>query len=353
MSKLHMLSDSHSFTLTPFRAVLIIVLLIASILYGLAVCRSHPYIEGKKPKDADLKCYQNIVERIHAGESYYSAAGDELRRFGFTTASVFNWRLPALAWLLGQFPSLKTGQIIAFMLAITTLMLWLMVFHQNQYAVWQVFLGGLILSGPVIYSLLPGPFLAHEFWAGTLIALSLALHALGWRYASVIVGLTALFLRELSLPFVFVMMILALLENQRREALLWFAGILIFGVELLMHWSIVSKLITENDKVLQGGWIVFGGWPFVLDTAQMHPFFLLLPPWVVAIILPLSLLGLACWGGTSGLRIACTVGIYVLAFMIVGRSFNIYWGLMYAFVMPLGLLHVPQVLGKLWKQFRR
>jgi hypothetical protein len=353
MNKYSSLSDCHSSNLTAGRAVFVIVLLIASILYGLAVCRPHPYIEGKKPKDADLKCYQTIVEKIHAGESYYSAAGHELRRMGFTTASVFNWRLPALAWLLGKLPSLRTGQIIAFILAITTLLIWLMVFHQYQYTVWQVFLGGLILSGPAIYSLLPGPFLAHEFWAGTLIALSLAAHARGWRYASVAAGLAALFLRELSLPFVFIMMILAYIEGQRREALIWFTGILCFGGELLIHWSIVSKLITENDKVLQGGWIVFGGWPFVLDTAQMHPFFILLPPWVIAIILPLALLGLTGWRDSAGIRVSCTVGIYVLAFMIVGRSFNIYWGLMYAFVLPLGLLYLPYTFRQLWQPFQQ
>ena len=293
------------------------------------------------------------MEKIHAGESYYSAAGHELRSMGYTTASVFNWRLPPLAWFLGKLPSLRTGQIIAFILAITTLLFWMTVFHRNKYTLWQVFLGGLIISGPVIYSLVPGPFLSHEFWAGTLIALSLAVYALGWRYASIIAGLAALFLRELSLPFVFIMMCLAYIEGQRREALIWLIGIVGFGGELLIHWSIVSKLITENDIVLQGGWIVFGGWPFVLNTAQMHPFLLISPPWVAAIILPLSLLGLAGWRGSSGIRIACTVGIYVLAFMIVGRSFNIYWGLMYAFVMPLGLLHAPYVLKKLWQPFQR
>jgi hypothetical protein len=353
MGKYSGLSDYHSFNLTAFRAAFIIVLLIALILYGLAVCHPLPYDKGSKPIDADLKCYQTIVEQIHEGKDYYSAAGHELRRMGYTTASVFNWRLPALAWLLGKLPSLRTGQIIAFILAMTTLLIWMTVFHQNQYAFWQVFFGGLILSGPVIYSLVPGPFLVHEFWAGTLIALSLAAHARGWRYTSVAAGLAALFLRELSLPFVCIMMFLAYIEGWRREALIWFIGILCFGGELLIHWSIVSKLITENDKVLQGGWIVFGGWPFVLNTAQMHPFLILLPPWVIAIILPLALLGLAGWRGAPGIRIACTVGIYVLAFSIVGRSFNIYWGLMYAFVMPLGLLHVPCVLRKLWQPFQR
>jgi hypothetical protein len=348
-----MLSDYNFSNLTVFRAAFIIALLIASIGYGLTVCHPLPYDKGLKPRDADLKCYQTIVEKIHAGEGYYSAAGSTLRAMGYTTASVFNWRLPTLAWIMGHLPSPRTGQIFAFILAMTTLLIWMTVFHQNQYALWQVFLGGLILSGPVIYSLLPGPFLDHEFWAGTLIALSLAAHAREWRCISVASGLAALFLRELSLPFVFIMMFLAYREGKRREALIWFIGILCFGCALLLHWSIVSKLITENDKVLEGGWIVFGGWSFVLNTAQMHPFLLLCPPWVPAIILPLALLGFAEWREALGIKVACTVGIYVLAFSIAGRSFNIYWGLMYAFIMPLGLLHLQQALMKLWQPFQR
>lgn len=354
MGKDSWLNNDNFSNLTVLRAAFIIIILIVLILYGLAVCRPLPSdARGIKPRAADLKCYQTIVEKIHAGESYYSAAGDTLRRMGYTTASVFNWRLPVLAVFLGKLPSLWTGQIIAFILAITTLLIWMTVFHQNQYTFWQVFGGGLIISCPVIYSLVPGPFLVHEFWAGTLIALSLAAHARGWRYASVAAGLLALFIRELALPFVVVMMLLAYMEGRRKEALLWFAGMAAFGVELFMHWSIVSELITENDKVLQGGWIVFGGWPFVLNTAQMHPFLIFAPPWLVAIILPLAILGLAGWRISSGLRIFCTVLIYVLAFSIAGRSFNIYWGLMYVFIMPLGLLHLPCAFRKLRQPFQR
>lgn len=345
----------HSFNLTAFRAACVIALLIASMLYGLVVCGpiiSPPDAEGK-PRNAALKLYQTVVEQIHDGKSYYSVVGQELRRIGYPTRSVFNWRLPALAWLLGQLPSARTGQTLAFILAMAALLIWLSVFHQKRYAIWQFLFGGLLLSGPVIYSLFPGTFLIHEFWAGTLIAISLAANARGWRYISVISGLMALFLRELSFPFVCVMMVLAYMEGQRREASIWFIGLLIFGCELLLHWSIVSKLITENDKVLQGEWIVFGGWPFVLNTARMYPFLLTSPPWVVAIILPLTLLGFAGWRDASGIRVAGTVGIYVLAFLIAGRSNDIAWGLMYAFVMPLGLLHAPHALRELWQPFQR
>jgi hypothetical protein len=351
MGKYSELSNHLFLNLTAFRAACVIALLIASMLYGLDVCRPiMPLrdVEGK-PRDNAANLYQTIVEQIHAGKSYYSVTGDELRKIDYPTHSVFNWRPPALAWLLGQLPSIRTGQILASILAMTTLLIWLMVFYQNQYTIWKFLFGGLFLSGPIIYSLYPVTFLFHEFWAGTLIAMSLAANAKGWRHVSVMSGLMALFLRELSLPFVCVMMVLAYVEGQRREALLWFTGILVFCGEFLLHWSIVSNLTTDNARFLAGEWIVFGGWPFVLNTAQMHPFFIASPPWVVAIILPLALLGLAGWRTASGIRVACTVGIYVLAFSIVGRSNNIAWGMMYAFVMPLGLLHAPNALRKLWQ----
>jgi hypothetical protein len=350
MGKYSELSNHLSFNLTAVRAACVIALLIASMLYGLDVCRPILHSDAEeKPRNAAMGFYRTVVEQVRGGESYYSVVGSELRRIDYPTQSVFNWRLPALAWLLGQLPSIRTGQILASILAITTLLMWLMVFYQNQYAIWKFLFGGLFLSGPIIYSLYPGTFLFHEFWAGTLISMSLAAYAKGWRHVSVMSGLMALFLRELTLPFVCVMMVLAYAEGQRREALLWFTGILVFCGEFLLHWSIVSNLTTDSDRFLAGEWIVFGGWPFVLNTAQMNPFLIALPPWVVAIILPLALLGLAGCRTASGIRVACTVGIYVLAFSIVGKSNNIAWGMMYAFVMPLGLLHAPNALRKLWQ----
>jgi hypothetical protein len=143
------------------------------------------------------------------------------------------------------------------------------------------------------------------------------------------------------------MLILALTEGKRREALLWFVGIIVFSVEFFIHWLTVSKLVTESDKALKGGWIVFGGWPFVLNTAQMHPFLILAPAWLAAVVVPIALLGLIRQRNPWGLRIACTVGVYMLAYALAGRSFNTYWGLIYAFLVPLGLLHAPKVLKEL------
>jgi hypothetical protein len=350
MGKYSELRNQFFFNLTAFRAACVIALLIASMLYGLDVCRPIMHSDAEeKPRNAAMGFYRTVVEHVRGGESYYSVVGSELRKIDYPTQSVFNWRLPALAWLLAQLPSDRAGQGLAFILAVATLLIWLTVFFRNRYARWQVLLGGLFLSGPVIYSLFPGTFLFHEFWAGTLIALSLAAHGMSWRHASVLSGLAALLLRELSLPYVCVMMALAFTEGQRREALLWFFGLLVFCGEFLLHWSIVSGIMTDPARFSAGDWVAFGGWPFVLNTAQMNPFLIAFPPWVVAIVLPLVLLGLLEWRTASGIRVACTVGIYVLAFSIVGRSNNIAWGMMYAFVMPLGLLHAPHALRKLWQ----
>jgi len=333
-----------------YRSTLVIAVLIATVFFGLIVYQ--PTVtdtEKGKRNDTDLVFYQRVVEQIHAGSGYYEAAANEMHRMRYPTRSVFNWRLPALYWMLGHLPSIKTGQVLAIILTMMNLLIWMTVFHQNRYTLWQVVFGCLIMYCPIINGLVLAPIMFHEFWAGTLIALSLAAHARGWCYVSLISGLTALFIRELSLPFVCVMMVLSYMEGRRWEVLIWFLGILAFGGELLFHWSIVSKLVTENDLALPGGWIAFGGWPFVLHTAQMNAYILSAPPWIPAILLPFTLLGFAGWSGSFGIRVACTVGIYVLAFSIVGRSFNYYWGLMYAFIMPLGLLHAPAALRDLWQ----
>ena len=65
------------------------------------------------------------------------------------------------------------------------------------------------------------------------------------------------------------------------------------------------------------------------------------------VLLPLILIGLIGWRGKVGTRVGLTVGIYVLAFMIVGRGDNNYWGLMFAPLLPLGLLLAPRSLADL------
>jgi hypothetical protein len=332
-------------------AALVVAVLVAAVIYGLVVYR--PATPGSVKGDAkgeDLRCYHSIVERVHAGEGYYEAAREELSSRGYATGSVFNWRLPLLAWLLGHLPGTGTGQALAATLALLTLAAWIGVFGKGPHSFGQLAIGSLAVLAPVIYSLLPGLFLAHEFWAGTLISLSLAFYGRGWRAPSVASGLTALFLRELALPFVLVMLVLSYVERHRREAMTWAIGVAAFGAVLLFHWSIVRGLSAGTGPLAQQrGWMALGGWAFVLSTARMHPYLFLAPPWVTAMVVPLVLLGLAGWPGPLGSRVAATVFVYVSVFLFVGLPYNQYWGLMYTGIMLLGLLYLPGSIRDLWQ----
>lgn len=335
---------------TPFAnlprrsSILILALMSVTIIYGLLSYHPIPY-RGNKAGE-DLRCYRRIIERIHAGESYYEAAASELRTRGYPTSSVFNWRLPTLAWFMGQLPTLQTGRILAILLAFTTLLIWISVLLRGG-SFPQVFFGTFLLLGSLIYSLLPEVPLTHEFWAGTFITLSLGAYSRGWSIASVISGLLALFLRELTFPFVGLMMVAAYIEGRRREALLWLLGIVAFGLMLAYHGTVVIGLNKEGDFVQQEGWLAFGGWPFILSTAQLHPYLLLMPSWLPAILLPLILLGFAGWRGPVGSRISWTVVLYIASYSLVGKPFNHLWGMMYVNFMLLGLLYVPSSLSNL------
>src|SRR5438067_756904 len=65
----------------------------------------------------DLQVYRSIVARVHAGEDYYAAAGAELRANGYPTGSLFNWRPPIYAWLIGNLPAPVWGQVLLCALA--------------------------------------------------------------------------------------------------------------------------------------------------------------------------------------------------------------------------------------------
>jgi hypothetical protein len=337
---------STPFSSLPARfAIFIIVLLIMTIVYGLI--SYHPLPSGGDRAGEDIKCYRGIIERIHAGEGYYAAAGEELRTRGYPTSSVFNWRLPTLAWFMGHLPNLAMGRGLAIILAFLTLALWISVL-QKEASFPKLILAAFCLLGHPIYSLLPEVILIHEFWAGLLITLSLGAYARGWRIFSLASGVLALFVRELTLPYTFLMMVAAYMEGDRREGLFWLLGILAFGVSLAYHATVVKSLVIEGEVIQETGWLVLGGWSFVLSTVHTHLYLLLFPGWIPAMLLPLILLGFAGWRGPVGSRMAWTIGFYIASYSVVGKPFNQLWGMMYVNIMLLGILYFPSSLYGLW-----
>ncbi len=323
---------------TKREAVVIVCGLVLLIGYGLAsFSQVFPPRESKETDGEDVRMYQSVIERIHGGEAYYEVVGEELRARGYALRPFFNWRLPTIAWAVAHLPTPEWGRWVLAMLALLTMFLWFQVLDRERG--FQFALAGvMLLSGPLLLCLSEQGFYYHELWAGILIALSLAAHAQGNKTGSIVIGILAIFIRELALPYVLTMLVLAWKQNQNREMMGWLGGVTIFAICLVFHASIVHELQLPMDQVNES-WIQFGGWPFVLSTGVWNAFLFVSPKWIVAFVLPLSLLGVIGWKESVGIRVALTLGVYYCSFLIAGRVNNTYWGFMYAPLVPLGLLY--------------
>lgn len=298
----------------------------------------------------DLGVYRRIAERVHSGESYYQAAGDELRPAGYPTGSVFNWRTPTYAWLFGLLPAVRWAQGLLVMLCAGTL---LSAFTVLERAGGRKRAAGGVLAmlGAFLWCIDGEAYLAQELWAGVLITLSVCGYLLGSWPLGVSAGLAALFFRELALPYCLITAGFAVRKHCRRELIVWAIGLTAYALFLAWHFHEVMQQIRPEDR-LPGSWVQFGGTRFILATNRMNVFLFSAPRWIGAIYLPLALLGLGSWGGNAGWRLRLTVGAYLAAFAVVGQPFNEYWGLLYAPILAFGIAWAPAALVDLWRVVR-
>jgi hypothetical protein len=329
-------------------ARIVLILTVVLVAYGL-VCGSKSIFSGNNVRTdgPDIKLYKGIVERIHNGDSYYYAAGDELRSRGYPTRPFLTWRMPFLAWVLGFMPSPLLGKWTLIALALAALYLWVKIL-QKEGGAWFAISGALLFYAPLLFCFSDNGFYVHELWAGVCIALSLATYTGGRKLLSVASGIAALMIRELALPYVLIMLFAAIKTRQRGETAFWSLGLFAFGVFLVFHCFVVSDLIRDTDLASRG-WLQFGGWRFVMNATRANAFLVSAPWWIPAILLPLILLGLLGWRTKGGTLVALTTLTYMAAYLIVGRFDNILWGLLYAPLLPLGLVHAPRSLTDLVK----
>ena len=288
----------------------------------------------RKPEQAgDVAMYQAITDRVIAGTPYYSAVAIEMPARGYAIRPVFNWRLPTLAWLNALPPSPWWGRIGFWALGLIVIGLWVAVgaVHVPRATVPMA-----IVVALLTVSLLPvtDAIYLHETWAGLLIAASLASWALRRVSLSVIFGVLAMFIRELSLPYVLLMAVLAVRESNRREAFAWLLGALAFFV--YWGWHLRQVLTHMPAGGLHNSWLSAGGWPFVLTASRCSVVLMFLPAWLVAVIVPIAWAGFWRWTNAAGRRIAAVLTAYFLMFTVIGRADNWYWGFLVAPLIPLG-----------------
>ena len=316
--------------------------------YGVGLTGSREIIANAGHGE-DPALYAAVVRDMRAGTGYYAATEAQLRSRGYAMTSVFNWRLPTLAWLFSCLPSDGAARALLGGLSMLALIAWYAALRRSLS--WgATFAGSVVLLGIFAWPFAGEAYRVHETWAGVAIALSIAAAALDRPAIAVAAGLFALAIRELALPYGVVAVVLALRDARRREATAWIVGLIVFGICFCLHAWMVAQHQMAGDQAQMRSWLNFGGWWFVLKTAITNFWLISAPAWVTALLLPVCLLGLLGWRTVLGRRVSATVLTYVGLFLLVGLPFNYLWGLLYAGLLPLGLLHAPAVLRDLLRR---
>ncbi len=339
--------------LTPLqaRAVLAALLMITVLCVGITLSPLKSTRVGRQDGiKSDIELYRAEVDRVHAGEGYYEAAAAELVERGYPTRSVFNWRTPLPVWMLGKLPDPALGKGLLGLLALAVIVFGFEALAREQgHGIGQPVACALLLTGPLMPCVLGDLFVSPPLWAGVFLALSACAYGLnrpGWGVA---MGLLALFFRELALPYCLLAAVLAWRDKRPKELAAWMAGVAAWAVFFGYHWWRVTPLIPADAHAHPEGWIQFGGLPFVISTAQMTAYLLLLPQWVTALYFVAAMLGFAGWHTPLGERIGLTACLFVLAFAAVGQEFNQYWGSLIAPLFCFGVARFPASLRDLWK----
>ncbi|HEY0710071.1 MAG TPA: hypothetical protein VGG33_24890, partial [Polyangia bacterium] len=165
-----------------------------------------------------------------------------------------------------------------------------------------------------------------------------------------VAAFAALSFREFGLLACAVGLVLALRNRRWPEAALWVAGIATYAVLMHFHLSAAGQYGLPEDR--PRSWVGFGGSAFVVLSMQFTPLLGALPRWLVALLVPLALLGLAGWKDRAGTHLALVCFGYVAAFSVIGLTCNNYWGPLYAPLIYLGLAFAPESLRDLWRAAR-
>lgn len=272
--------------------------------------------------DGDVALFVAVVARVRAGEPYHDALADEMRTRRYPTASVFNWRTPLLYSVLGALPP-RVGRVLLAGLGVTLLAFTLITLARRPLLPLMVAL--LLQIGAVVTIAVSQAPLLSEGWAGVLIGLSVcAYYRRAWQTAALL-GLLALFVRELAAPYAVVCALLALRGRRWNELALWGLGAVVYAGYFGGHLQYVLALQQPGDLAHQHSWLYGGGTGFVVATLRANACILVSPPGVASVLLALLVAG-SLWSGAAA-HLRWTVPAYLLLLLVVGQPFNYYWGL--------------------------
>ena len=307
--------------------------------------------QSTDPKqDEDLLLYERIISRVAAGTDYHEAAITEQRNANYPVRPFVTIRLPTLAVMIAYlgFPA---AQMLVMSIAGAALLAWRHRLLSAGCARSRAMVLVLILASGLTPVATRHYVTLHEIWAGALIALSLGLHSPKSWFPSLLVAAVALAVRELTVPFVLLMLAVAAYARRYSEMAAWALLLLCYGIALAAHADAISALVGSHDPS-SPPWVQFGGLGAAFDFAWKTSVFRGLSPFLAFPLITLSLFGWLSWRSETGMISSLLILGYLLAFALTGRSNNFYWGLMIAPLLAVGLGFVVPALSDLSRVLR-
>ena len=81
-----------------------------------------------------------------------------------------------------------------------------------------------------------------------------------------------------------------------------------------------------TDAAHQSSWLEMGGVASLLVKAEWHAFLVLAPGWLTPLAVTLVVMGVCT--ALATLQVRVVAGVYLAFFLIAGKSFDGYWGLL-------------------------
>lgn len=287
---------------------------------------------------SDVDLYNEIAARVTGGEGYYAAATGSHRAHGYPTIPWFTLRLPTLAWATAWLgPALL---LIAKGLVLAGVAAWAWAFLQAG-AKWFEAFGAAILalaSGLIVFYM---SALLHEFWAGMLMSLAMALYRPGRALPAIVLAVLACFFREFAVLLVGAGLVFAVGEGRRREAWQWFGAGLVVAAFYTCHalWVIDARL--PGDRASQGWHGMIGmaeAVSWVVQNSMLRMFGLV----AGGTVLLLSLFGWLAAGRRAFLVLPVALAWFA-AIAIFARPANYYWSQFFLPWLPVGLALLPRL----------
>jgi hypothetical protein len=308
-----------------------------------------PKVRTTAAQHSDLQLYRDIIARVSAGENYYAATADELRKGNYPLKPFFTFRLPTHATVYAALG--ERVMVVVFWLLSAALMIAWWIRLRSCLPPPLLAAAMVLVAGGLGGLLQPQTGLFHESWAALLLALMIAVYRPERIWPAVLAGGAALMIRELALPMILAMGGLALLGRRWRELAAWAAVVTIFSAYLFMHARWVGQVVLPSD-LPSPGWSSMLGLQFALKSIAKVTIGIRLPAALASALLILSLFGWASVRAVWALRAAILLAGYGAMLALLARTDTFYWALIAAPLSFAGLVFVPRALADLVKSIR-